>query len=154
MAADYNIRSGGHAFIKATSTDSAAKVSSQLADIKTLCGKAIGELKVLSPDTDEASLSAGCAVYVVSAEIAILLQVSTQVTDIDAEVKKITAKLQKTNTSITKQEELLNREGFEKVSDVVQATERKKLVDYQAAKENYERTLEEFNKLKMGDTKA
>ena len=86
--------------------------------------------------------------YVVSSDITVLLQVGSQIKDLDAEIKKITTKLQKTGVAITKQQEVLGREGFDKVSDVVQAAEKKKLVDYESAKQNYERTLEEFSKMK------
>ncbi|KAL2131996.1 hypothetical protein VTI74DRAFT_4328 [Chaetomium olivicolor] len=151
LAADYNIRSDGRAFIKASTAASLDKVSAQLQNIKTLSGKSISDVSVLGPDADEASSPRGCAVYVVSADVAVLLQVSTQIKDIDAEIKKINTKLQKTNVAITKQQELMGREGFEKVSDVVLTAEKKKLADAQAAKENYERTLAEFSKLKLAD---
>ncbi|KAM7205653.1 tRNA synthetases class I (I, L, M and V) domain containing protein [Rhypophila sp. PSN 637] len=147
LASDYNIRGDGQAFIKTSTPASLEKVSAQLSAIKSLCGKGVSEVKVLGP---EAELPKGCAVYVVAADIAVLLQVGTHITDIDAEIKKITTKIQKTNLAITKQEELIKRDGFEKISDVVQEQEKKKLVDANAAKENYEKTLEEFNKLKIG----
>lgn len=149
LAADYNIRSDGQAFVKVATAEGAAKVDSQLADIKTLSGKGIADVKVLGPDTDEAALPSGCAVYVVSADITVLLQVGSQIKDLDAEIKKITTKLQKTTVAITKQQEVLGREGFDKVSDVVQEAEQKKLADYESAKQNYERTLEEFSKMKI-----
>lgn len=152
LAADYSIRSDGRAFIKASTAASLEKVSAQLQAIKTLSGKGIAEVSVLGPDADETTTPKGCAVYVVSADVAVLLQVSTQIKDIDAEIKKITTKLQKTNVAITKQQELMSREGFEKVSDVVLTAEKKKLADAQAAKENYERTLQEFSKLKLADS--
>jgi valyl-tRNA synthetase len=135
LAADYNIRSDGCAFIKASTAASLDKVSAQLQTIKTLSGKGISEVTILGPDADEASAPKGCAVYVVSADVAVLLQVST--------------KLQKTDIVIKKQQELMGREGFEKVSDVVLTAEKKKLADAEAAKENYERTLAEFSKLKL-----
>lgn len=151
LAADYNIRADGCAFIKASTPASMEKVSAQLQAIKTLSGKGISQVDVLGPDADEASSPKGCAVYVVSADVAVLLQVSSQIKDLDAEIKKITTKLQKTTIAITKQQELMGREGFEKVSDVVLTAEKKKLADAQAAKENYERTLQEFSKLKVAD---
>ncbi|KAJ4298469.1 Valine--tRNA ligase, mitochondrial [Collariella sp. IMI 366227] len=151
LAADYNIRSDGRAFIKVSTPASLDKVSAQLQNIKTLSSKGIAEISVLGPDADETSAPKGCAVYVVAADVAVLLQVSTQIKDMDAEIKKINTKLQKTNIAITKQNELMGREGFEKVSDVVLTTEKKKLADAQAAKENYERTLAEFSKLKLAD---
>ncbi|KAK3695526.1 mitochondrial valyl-tRNA synthetase [Podospora appendiculata] len=149
LAADYNIRADGQAYIKASTAASLEKVKAQLPAIKTLCGKAVGELLVLGPETAEADMPRGCAIYVISADIAVQLQVSTQITDIDAEIKKITTKLQKTNLAIAKQQELLAKEGFEKVSDAVLTLEKKKLADSQAAKENYERTMEEFSKMKI-----
>lgn len=149
LAADYNIRADGKAYIKVSTAASLEKVTTQLEAIKTLSGKGIAETTILGPDADEAATPKGCAVYVVSAEVAILLQVSEQISDINAEIKKITTKLQKTNVAITKQEELMGREGFEKVSDVVVTAEKKKLADAQAAKENYERTLAEFSKLQL-----
>ncbi|KAH6628675.1 tRNA synthetases class I-domain-containing protein [Chaetomium tenue] len=149
LAADYNIRSDGCGFIKTSTAASFEKVSAQLQAIKTLSGKGVADVSVLGPDADEALSPKGCAVYVVSANVAVLLQVSTQIKDIDAEIKKINTKLQKTNIAITKQNELMGREGFEKVSDVVLTAEKKKLADAQAAKENYERTLAEFGKLKL-----
>ncbi|KAH6630141.1 tRNA synthetases class I-domain-containing protein [Chaetomium sp. MPI-SDFR-AT-0129] len=149
LAADYNIKSDGTGFIKTSTAASLEKVSAQLQSIKTLSGKGVSGVEVLGPDVDEASAPKGCAVYVVSADVAVLLQVSTQIKDIDAEIKKINTKLQKTNLAITKQQELMGREGFEKVSDVVLTAEKKKLADAQAAKENFERTLAEFSKLKL-----
>ncbi|KAK4102743.1 hypothetical protein N658DRAFT_514888 [Parathielavia hyrcaniae] len=151
LAADYNIRADGRAFVKASTAASFDKVSAQLQSIKTLSGKSIAEVSVLGPDADGASSPKGCAVHVISADVAVLLQASTQIKDIDAEIKKIKTKLQKTTIAITKQQELMAREGFEKVSDVVLTAEKKKLADSQAAKENYERTLAEFSKLKLAD---
>jgi valyl-tRNA synthetase len=146
LASDYNIRADGQAFIKASTPQALEKVSAQLQAIKTLSGKGVAEVSVLSADAETPK---GCAVYVISADIAVLLQVSTQIKDIDAEIKKINGKLQKTNVAIAKQQELMSREGFEKASDVVVTAEKKKLADALAAKENYERTLEEFSKLKL-----
>lgn len=147
LAAEYKIQSGGLAFIKASTATSLDKIRKQLADITTLGGKAISEVKALGA---EEAAPAGCAVFVVSADVAVLLQVADRIVDIDAEIKKIGAMIQKNDFAIQKTHELMAREGFAKVSDVVRAAEQKKLEDAEAAKENYERTLEEFNKLKLG----
>ncbi|KAK1782807.1 tRNA synthetases class I-domain-containing protein [Copromyces sp. CBS 386.78] len=146
LAADYNIKSDGSAFIKATTEGSLATVNAQIAAIRTLCGKGVKEVTVLGADEE---LPRGCAVYVINAEITVLLQVGGSISDIDAEIKKITTKLQKTDVTIKKQQELLSKDGFEKVSEAVQESEKQKLADAQAAKENYQRTLEEFSKLKI-----
>jgi len=149
LISDYNIRADGVGLIKVSSAKSAEKVSSQLADIKTLSGKGVTDVKVLGPDADESAVPSGCAVHVVSAEIVVLVPVAAQIKDVPAEIKKLNTKLQKTQVSISKQQELLGKDGFEKVSDVVQAAEKKKLEDLESAKENYERTLAEFSKLSI-----
>ena len=48
-----------------------------------------------------------------------------------------------------KQRELMAREGFEKVSDVVMAAEKKKLDDALSAVANYERTIVQFEKMSV-----
>ncbi|KAK3371896.1 mitochondrial valyl-tRNA synthetase [Podospora didyma] len=153
LASDYNIRSDGRAFINISTTESLTKVNAQLASIKALGGKGVAEISVLGPESNETP--SGCAVYVISADVTVLLQVSGHITNIDAEIKKITTKLQKVTLAITKQQEVLNRDGIDKISDAVLTAEKKKLADSELAKENYEKTLEEFSKLKVdGDSKS
>jgi len=147
LAVEYNIKDNGNAFIKASTERSLESISKQLASIKTLGGRAITKVEALGA-TDPTPK--GCAVYVVSADIAVLLQVGDSIADIDAEIKKIGLKLQKSSAAIAKQRQLMARDGFEKASDVIQAAEQQKLADVEAAKGNYEKTLEEFNKLKIG----
>jgi valyl-tRNA synthetase len=148
LIAEFNVRSNGRAFIKASTASSQASIEPQAPGIKALSGKAISELKVLGP---EDAAPRGCAVFVISADIVAMVDVAAGITDINAEISKLRKKLQKSQTTIEKQNEVLTREGFEeKVSEVVRSAEKQKLADAEAATENYKRTIEEFEKLSLG----
>lgn len=151
LASEFGIRTNGHAFVKAITADSYANVEPQGQGIKALCGKAISELKVIGPDAPEDSIPRGCAIFVISANIVVMLDVTAGIKDINSEIKKLQAKLQKTQLTCTKQRELISKESFfENVSDVVRDTEQKRLADAEAASENYKRTIEEFEKMSLG----
>ncbi|GAB1312199.1 Valine--tRNA ligase, mitochondrial [Madurella fahalii] len=150
LAAEYGIRADGRAYVKAATANSQANASAQLPAIKALCGKGIDEVHLIGPEVGKDALPRGCAVFVISSDIAVLLEVGSRITDVDAEIVKLRSKLQKSRTAAEKSRELLSREGFEEnASDVVVNVEKKKLEDAQAATENYQRTIEEFEKLKI-----
>lgn len=113
-----------------------------------MAGKAISSVTPLDETTAPPK---GCAVVVIDAEVVVLLDVGSKIADnVDAEIKKVRTKLAKSETSIQKQEELMAKEGWEeKVSEVVRVAEAKKLADAKAARENYERTVEQFEMLKI-----
>ncbi|KAI1327623.1 mitochondrial valyl-tRNA synthetase [Xylariaceae sp. FL0255] len=150
LASEYGVRSGGIAFIKTSTTDDSTKASDQARAVGSLCGKTIAELKVLGPTENPPG---GCAVFVISSELSVLLQVSDRISDkLDAEMAKIRAKIDKNADVITRQQKLIAQEGFEKVSDVVQDAEKTKLANALSAAENYRRTLDEFAKLGLGQS--
>ncbi|KAI1129444.1 tRNA synthetases class I-domain-containing protein [Nemania abortiva] len=146
LAAEYGIKTGAVAFIKATDEASNASISPQMASIKTLCGKVLADLSLLGPAD---AVPTGCAVFVLTNSIIVLLNVADVISDVDAAIKKLQVKLQKKQVVATKQQELIKRDGFEKSSEVVQATEKAKLEEANTAVNNYERTIEEFEKLKI-----
>jgi valyl-tRNA synthetase len=146
LAAEYNIKTGGTAFVKATDEASNASISPQMASIKTLCGKVLADLSLLGP---EDAVPTGCAVFVLTNNIIVLLNVADVISDVDAAIKKLQVKLQKKQVVATKQETLIKRDGFEKSSEVVQTAEKAKLEEANTAINNYERTIEEFEKLKI-----
>jgi valyl-tRNA synthetase len=151
LAAEYNIRSEGRAYIKASTAASYSAIESQVPSIKALCKKLLADLIVSGPDAPESLIPKGCAIFVISADVAVMLDVATGISDIDAEITKVHSKLQKSQGVIVKQKELLEREGFtENVSEVARSAEEKRLTDAEAAAENYRRTLEEFEKIKLG----
>lgn len=151
LASEFGIRTNGNAFVKAVTADSYANVEPQAQGIKALCGKAVSELKVLGPDAPEGSAPRGCAIFVINADIVVMLDVAAGIKDMNAEIKKIQGKLQKSQAASTKQRELMANEGFfDNASEVVRSTEEKKLADAEAASENYKRTIEEFEKMSLG----
>ncbi|TGJ86446.1 hypothetical protein E0Z10_g2317 [Xylaria hypoxylon] len=146
LAAEYNIKNGGIAIIKAADEASNASIVPQMASIKTLCGKVLAELSLLGPGD---AVPTGCAVFVLTNNIILLLQVADVISDVDVAIKKLQVKLQKKQVVVTKQHDLIGRDGFDKSSEVVQAAERAKLEEANTAVNNYERTIEEFEKLKL-----
>jgi valyl-tRNA synthetase len=147
LSSEYGIRTGARAFVKASTAESLAKAQAQLHSMQALSGKTVSEVTVVGP---EGEVPKGCAVYVVSADLIVQLDVADKIADVDAEIKKVRTKLQKSQGAALKQRELLGKEGFgDKVSDVVLAQEEKKLEDALAAAENYEKTIAEFEKLKI-----
>ncbi|KEZ45951.1 Valine--tRNA ligase, mitochondrial [Scedosporium apiospermum] len=147
LASEYGIRTGGRVFVKATTPESFEKAQAQQHSMQALSGKTIAEVNVVGPGGETPQ---GCAVSVVSSDLIVLLDVAERITDVDAEIKKVRTKLQKSQGAAQKQKELLGREGFDdKVSEVVKTQELKKLSDALAAAENYEKTIAEFEKLKI-----
>lgn len=152
LASEFGIRTNGHAFVKANTADGYASVEPQALGIKALSGKGISELKVVGPDAPADAIPNGCAIFVISANMVVMLDVAAGVSDLNAEIKKLRTKLQKSEVASTKQRELISKEGFwENVSDVVRDTEQKKLADADAAAENYRRTIEQFEKMSIGN---
>ena len=151
MLSEFNIRTNARAFIKTSTAESHSCVKAQLPGIKALASpKAISELNLIDLDASEDAVPAGCAVFVVSADILVMLDVAAGLKDVDAEIKKLQTKLQKTNGVLQKQRELMSREDFEeKASEVVRDAEKKKLADAEATAENYKRTIEQFEKMKV-----
>ncbi|KAK2755898.1 valine--tRNA ligase [Arachnomyces sp. PD_36] len=151
LIAEFNVRSNGRAFVKTSTASSYESIEPQTSAINVLSGKAVTELKVFGPDAPASSIPSGCAIFVVSADIVVMVDVASGITDIKAEIGKLQKKLEKSQTSIQRQKELMGREGFEEnVSDVVLSAEKQKLVDAEAATQNYKRTIEEFEKMSLG----
>lgn len=150
LAAEFNIRANGRAFVKTSTAASHASVEPQEQAINALCGKAISELTVVGPDAPETAIPQGCAIFVISSDIVVLLDVAAGITDMNAEITKLRTKLQKSEGVSSKQRELISNETFvERASDVTRDTEQKKLADAEAANENYRRTIEAFEKMSL-----
>lgn len=150
LSSEYGIRTGGRIFVKAMSQESYEKAKAQQHSMLALSGKTISDVHVVGPDAADSEVPHGCAVAVVSADLVVQLDVADRISDVDAEIKKVRTKLQRSQGLAQKQREVLGREGFEdKVSEVVRTQEVKKLEDALAAADNYEKTIAEFEKLKI-----
>lgn len=145
LMSEYKIDQG-IAFVQASDNATHAIAANELQAIRSLSGKGISSIKVLSPTDDNPT---GCAVYVVSSTIAVFLEVRGRV-DVNDEIAKAQVKMQKAADMAKKQRKVLNAEDFQtKVSEAVQEEERRKLGEALAAQENYERSIQQFEKLKL-----
>lgn len=121
-------------------------VTSQTPSIKSLSGKGLSSLSILS-STD--SRPAGCVVFSVSSAAAVFLHVKGRV-DIDGEIQKAAKKLEKTRQGIERQHKILSDPGYkEKVSQELQEVEKRKLGDLETEQKGFEETIKQFETLKL-----
>jgi valyl-tRNA synthetase len=133
-------------YIHSTTPAAHSTIVSQTSSIRSLSGKGLANLTALSPSDP---LPTGSAVYVATADIAVFLEVKGRV-DIDEEIKKTQAKLKKAAEGSQKLSKLINSSAFkEKSSKGVYAEEQAKLDALQAQERNYEKSLEQFTRLKL-----
>jgi valyl-tRNA synthetase len=138
------------AYVQTSDAKTHETASAQLQSIKSLSGKHFSSITILSP-TDPAPT--GSAVYAVSVSAAVFLDVKGHV-NIDEEIVKAQQKMKKASDSAAKQKKLIGSDEFkEKVSTAVQAEEQKKLDEFLAVQENYEKTITQFQTLKLEEKK-
>ena len=147
----YNFREGGSISVQTSTKETHAIAQQQQASIQTLAGKTVSHVTILPLGGDDSTSPPGThAISVVSAAITVLLDVSSKIENVDAEIAKLQQKIKASQDAVSKQTTLMGRPGFsEHVSEVVQLTEKKKLEDASTAVQNYERTLSQFQKLKV-----
>ncbi|KAI9840966.1 MAG: Valine--tRNA ligase, mitochondrial [Sclerophora amabilis] len=146
LMSEYSIRDDGKLFIQAYDHVTYQTAKDQLQSIKSLSGKGIGSIDVLSKDEEKPT---GCVVFAVSSGAAVFLHVKGRV-DIDAEINKAKTKLQKASEVTSRQQQILNDPKYqEKVSKELQEVERRKLADSEAEMRNYEESIQHFERLKL-----
>lgn len=131
-----------------TANEAAYKTASeQLAIVKSISGKNWKEISVI-PHTD--ATPTGCAVFAVSTNAAVFLKLQGDI-NIDEEIAKVQVKMKKAAETVTKQRKLIGAPDFkEKVSVAVQEAEDKKLEEALALQDNYEKTIQQFQTMKLG----
>jgi valyl-tRNA synthetase len=133
-------------FVHALDKSSYEIANSEIQSIRSLSGKGVGSMEVLSPN---AAVPTGCAVFVAGTGAAVFLEVKGKV-DVDEEIKKAQTKLKKAAEGATKLKKILADKDFvDKVSPAVLEVEKNKLEELQAQERNYERSIEQFEKLKL-----
>lgn len=111
-----------------------------------MSGKGVSSIEVIG---SEDPTPTGSAVFVVGATSAVFLEVKGRV-NIEEEIKKAQNKLKKASEGAAKQMKILGDKDFEaKVSSGVLETEKAKLEDFRTQEKNYERSIEQFEKLKL-----
>ncbi|KAH6998399.1 tRNA synthetases class I-domain-containing protein [Ilyonectria sp. MPI-CAGE-AT-0026] len=146
LMAEYALKDEVNVIIQGYNETSLTTVKEQVASIKTLSGKGIKNVEILTPD---AARPAGCVAYPVSTDAAVFLHVKGLV-DLDAEIAKAQKKLDKARANIQKQEKILKDPGYvEKVSAAVQEGDQKRLADAKQELQSFEETIKQFEQLKL-----
>ena len=135
-------------FIQASSDASYKIASDGTQDIRALAGKGEYSISILAPKDP---LPTGCAVFGVSADLAVFLEVKGRINP-DTEITKAQTKMKKASDAAQKLRKVIDAPDFaEKSSEAVQQTERQRLADFEAEQRNYERSIEQFQQLKLED---
>jgi valyl-tRNA synthetase len=147
LTAEYAIKEGGITYIQSLDESVHNILSSSifLPSIKSLAGKTVSNISILSP-SDPAPT--GCAVYTVGSSATAYLDVKGRI-EIDKEITKAQKRLTKANGTITRQKKIMDNEWEAKVSDVVKEQERSKLKDAETEARNWQASIEQFERLKL-----
>lgn len=146
LLADYVVKDKGVAYIVPLTQTSHDTASAQLSAIKTLSGKIPVDISILPVGSVS---PAGCAVFPVSAEANVYLEVKDRMQDAGKEVEKFKAKLAETTRDQEDNDVLradLSKLQDIDVTDARQSAERRKL-DLAARSRALEETVAMFQKL-------
>ncbi|KAF1840032.1 valyl-tRNA synthetase-like protein [Cucurbitaria berberidis CBS 394.84] len=147
LTAEYSIKENATTFIQALddTTHTTLSTPTSLPSIRSLAGKTVSDIKILSP-SDPAPT--GCAVYTVGSAATAYLDVKGRI-EIEKEITKAQDRLVKANDTITRQKKVMDKEWEEKVSDVVKDQEREKLKAAELEARNWQASIEQFQRLKL-----
>ncbi|KAF1832391.1 hypothetical protein BDW02DRAFT_625714 [Decorospora gaudefroyi] len=147
LTAEYAIKEGGSTYIQALNDATHSTLSSptSLPSIRSLAGKTVSDIKILSPSD---SAPSGCAVYTVGSSATAYLDVKGRI-ELDKEITKAQDRLVRANETITRQRKIMDDEWEEKVSDAVKEQEREKLKTAELEARNWEASIEQFEKMKL-----
>ena len=145
LISEYGIKEDAKAYVQAWDNEAYQTASSSASAIKTLSGKQLNNLSILE---ENESVPAGCAVYPVSASVAVFLDLKSKA-EPEKEIGKLKPKIGKTSDAIKEQQRVLGTLG-EKVSAHVRGLEEGKLRDLRSEMRMYEESLEKFEELKLG----
>ncbi|KAJ4287390.1 hypothetical protein N0V90_012789 [Kalmusia sp. IMI 367209] len=147
LTSEYAIKDSGSTFVQPldSSTHDVLSAPTSLPSLRSLTGKTVSSISILSP-TDAAPT--GCAVYTVGASATVFLDVKGRI-DIAKEISKAQDRLKKANETVERQKKIMDNDWEEKVSEVVKETEREKLKAAEVEGANWQKSLEQFEKLKL-----
>jgi valyl-tRNA synthetase len=134
LTAEYAFKEGAKTYVKSLDDKAHTTLSSStsLPSIKSLAGKTVAEISILSP-SDPAPT--GCAVYTIGSAATAYLDVKGRI-----EIEKET---------IARQQKIMDAEWEQKVSDVVKDLEKGKLKDAETEAKNWQASIEQFQNLKL-----
>jgi valyl-tRNA synthetase len=144
---EYAFKEGAKTYIQSLDDKAHTTLSSptSLPSIKSLAGKTVAEVSILSP-SDPAPT--GCAVYTIGSAATAYLDVKGRI-EVDKEITKAQDRLVKANETIERQKKIMDDEWEQKVSDVVKDQEKSKLKDAETEARNWQASIEQFERLKL-----
>jgi valyl-tRNA synthetase len=147
LTAEYAIKEGASTYIRALDEATHTILSSptSLPSIRSLAGKTVSDIKILSPSD---SAPSGCAVYTVGSSATAYLDVKGRI-ELDKEITKAQDRLAKATETITRQKKIMDDEWEEKVSDAVKEQEKERLKTAELEARNWEASIEQFQKMKL-----
>ncbi|EFQ92380.1 hypothetical protein PTNB73_09823 [Pyrenophora teres f. teres] len=147
LTAEYAIKEGASTYIQSLNDAAHNTLSSptSLPSIRSLAGKTVADIKILSPSE---SAPSGCAVYTIGTSATAYLDVKGHI-ELDKEITKAQDRLTKANETITRQKKIMDDEWEQKVSDAVKEQEKEKLKAAELEAKNWEASIQQFEKMKI-----
>ncbi|KAL5421761.1 hypothetical protein PMIN04_005280 [Paraphaeosphaeria minitans] len=150
LTSEYAIKEGGFTFVQAldSTTNDVLALPTSLPSLRSLTGKTVSTISILSPSD---AAPTGCAVYTVGSSATCYLDVKGRI-EVDKEIIKAQDRLKKANETVERQNKIMGVENWEeKANDVVKEAEREKLKAAEVDGANWQKTLEQFEKLKLAE---
>ncbi|KAK1140967.1 Valine--tRNA ligase, mitochondrial [Aspergillus melleus] len=146
IIAQYELKVKGDIIIQTYDATSHQTISDEIASIKSLGGKFLGELSVQGPENT--ARPAGCVVTPVGSSAAVYLRVSKEVA-LEQE-EKAKASHQRSQEIVRRQQQLTSSPAWqEKAKPEVRESEEKKLRDAESELARLEEQIREFEKLRL-----
>ena len=147
LSANFDIKDNATIFISPLDATTRSLCEEETRAIRSLGGKAIdkGTLSILSPSDGK---PAGCIAQSIGTSAVVYLQVRDRV-DVDALISTAKGKLQKANELVEKQRTLINKDGFGKMPEDKQKSEKEKMDERRAEVQVLEESLGQFERLKL-----
>lgn len=150
LITEYGIKKNVITFVQALdeSTHKVLSLPTSLPTLRSLTLKTKSDINVLSPSD---AAPTGCAIYTVGSSATVFLELKGRV-DIDNEIIKARTKLQKADKMVENQKKIMGVADYQgKVSDAVKEGDAEKLKAAEIESGNLQRSLEQFEKLKIGE---
>ena len=120
--------------------------------IETLSGKSIASPITLLSSSDHTPQ--GCSVYVVSTTASVFLEIKDRIANVDAEIQKAQVKMKRAAEGAAKVRKTIAGEDYvKKASASAKESDGKLLAEFDAQMRNYEKSIEQFERLKLEERK-
>ncbi len=148
LAAEYDIKDSANIKVVLSSAEALKTCSTQQLSIRSLGGKAMTGDASLSIFSNDDPKPTGCVVQAVNADAAVYLLIKGRV-DIDGEIAKAKARLEKANQAVAKVRKIRDGDGWSKMKKEAQEIEEKKLDDALKEAEVLGGSVAQFERLKL-----